>query len=454
MDSGRRALGPNFFQARSHRQAATQKTKHKPDWLVVWCVVLHVLVLVLILVTAAAAMGPRKRPAAAGHDADNEPPGADAAPEHNEKDEPKPKKTRSRKKAVEPTEPNEPDGEDAAVPAAEKPKRQRKKSSEALPVEPNEPDGEDAAVPAAEKPKRQRKQTSEAPPVEPGEPNGQDGAVSAAEKPKRQRKKSSEAPPVEPGEPNGQDGAVSSAEKPKRQRKRTAGVTEPDAASPKAKAKGKAKAKAKGRSRKTQDDSEVKENVAPDNAKEPKKKKKGKEGEINYFELPPDPDQARISTMFGWPSEPVDLEVGKENGKDTESSSSSTSSSSSSGKALAALGDMKEEEDMCQQVDEAFVSILPDTTRNRQEMFSFPQRNVQRIAKHWGDEKIANLKNNVKQASLVSLYSGLGGAEIAMGMLASALSTKEDPIQPKYVLACDHSNDCQKILHSHTDTMA
>ena len=61
---------------------------------------------------------------------------------------------------------------------------------------------------------------------------------------------------------------------------------------------------------------------------------------------------------------------------------------------------------------------------------------------------------------MVSLYSGLGGAEISCKLLGQALATNkvtpppasEQPPIPEFLLACDHNGECQKILHSHEDT--
>lgn len=102
-----------------------------------------------------------------------------------------------------------------------------------------------------------------------------------------------------------------------------------------------------------------------------------------------------------------------------------------------------------------------DAARSRTEMFSFPLRNVQRIHEHFGLDAVARLCKNLSRLSVMSLYSGLGGAEIAVSLTTSAARAYVQtnqleeqvgyPAKPKNVLACDFNQDCQRILRAHTD---
>lgn len=229
-------------------------------------------------------------------------------------------------------------------------------------------------------------------------------------------------------------------------------------------------------------------------AKKTKKPSK-KDAEPNPFESTPDEDQKKVSEFFepkeggeklNMDAENMDVDAGEEhespqpqtpkttgipvpqtpkttgnpgeNKGSAASSPSSDSSSSLSGHAggSAALGEF---EDDCAVLPGSPCMVQPEKTRSRIQMFSFPKRHVQRLRKHWGDGAVDNLRRNLSKASVVSLYSGLGGAEIACQLVGNALESVQtgpatvtgEAAKPEYLLACDHNNDCQKILHTHHD---
>lgn len=210
-----------------------------------------------------------------------------------------------------------------------------------------------------------------------------------------------------------------------------------------------------------------------------KAKAKGKaqqNTEPNPFEMPPDPDQQRVSDYFESTShEQADKqenehdtgEPAKEDGdtcekknSDDESSSSSSSSSTTSHATRVAIPNLGELEEDASELHGSPCMIQPDQVRTRIQMFSFPTRNVQRLKKHWGPSTVDKLEEHLQEATVISLYSGLGGAEVACTLTAHALhSVKQKPggtvptkiPLPEFLLACDHNTDCQKILQSHTE---
>ena len=177
---------------------------------------------------------------------------------------------------------------------------------------------------------------------------------------------------------------------------------------------------------------------------------------MNPFDLPPDADQQKISSIFGWKGpEEQEQRGGKDGGHRSDSDSSSTSSTSSSKPEIGAnaLGDIEEDYDM---IPSTTCSLQPEATRDRKQMFSFPSRHVERIGKHWGPESLENLKNNLSRTTVISLYSGLGGGEIACKLLSNALDQHMGTSvpHPKNLMACDISSDCQKILNSHSEAFS
>ena len=168
--------------------------------------------------------------------------------------------------------------------------------------------------------------------------------------------------------------------------------------------------------------------------------------EPNPFEMEPDADQRTVNEMFGWPAPEV-----KPKPEPSGSSSSSSSSSSTCPSFQQALGDLTQEDE---DIPDAGCIVQADVTRDRKTMFSFPQRHISRLHKHYGENAVDTLKRNLACCSVVSLYSGLGGAEIAFQLTATALGKQlgMEPPVPEFLLACDNNADCQKILHSHRDT--
>ena len=105
---------------------------------------------------------------------------------------------------------------------------------------------------------------------------------------------------------------------------------------------------------------------------------------------------------------------------------------------------------------------LPEATRSRTEMFSYPMRNLERIHKHFGLDPLSRLSRNLSSLSVLSLYSGLGGAEIATSLTTTALRSYVEknklesevgyPTKPRNLLACDFNADCQRVLKAHRDS--
>ena len=209
-------------------------------------------------------------------------------------------------------------------------------------------------------------------------------------------------------------------------------------------------------------------------------------GETNPFDMPPDEGQQRLSSFFssketednehpdkeGQGDDGANQETneavqkvdeGNTEGEGQDSNSkddgSSTSSSSTKQSHVPLLGEFEDESNV---MSGSPCVVQPDQIRSRIQMFSFPTRHVQRLKKHWGSNTVMNLDANLADATVVSLYSGLGGAEIASKLLAHAVSStltqsnpdkqRVQPLVPEFLLACDHSNDCQKVLRSHHDT--
>eukprot|EP00435_Cladocopium_sp_Y103_P017572 s47_g4.t1 len=247
--------------------------------------------------------------------------------------------------------------------------------------------------------------------------------------------------PSQPSEPSGSH--ADAAPNPKE------GITEtfePAAASPKRKAsaakstakkgkgnsarvakkeKAKAKAKQKSRAKKQSADDAVEEKHASH--------------EPNPFDMPPDDDQQKVSSFF--PSRKntdtasnSDKEVksddeanqkageggaegeGQVKKEDDDSnaanaksqSESSSTSSSSKPSPVPNLGDFEDESGLLPG-NSSPCMVQSDQTRSRIQMFSFPARTVQRLKKHYGMKSVQNLDMHLSDATVVSLYSGLGG---------------------------------------------
>lgn len=108
------------------------------------------------------------------------------------------------------------------------------------------------------------------------------------------------------------------------------------------------------------------------------------------------------------------------------------------------------------------VEVIAEGTRSREDMFQFGVRNIQRIHKYFGVKPLQTLSGNLSSLSILSLYSGLGGAEIAAAITATSLrsyietngglqGSVDFPMKPHNLLACDINSDCQKILKSHPE---
>lgn len=106
-------------------------------------------------------------------------------------------------------------------------------------------------------------------------------------------------------------------------------------------------------------------------------------------------------------------------------------------------------------------SIHPEQVRTREEMFGFAERHLQRLQTYFGADSRVRLSDNMAKMSIMSLYSGLVGAEISAGLIHTALKTMKDKSAvlgqisdfaegaPQMELACDYNVDCQKVLRSH-----
>ena len=133
------------------------------------------------------------------------------------------------------------------------------------------------------------------------------------------------------------------------------------------------------------------------------------------------------------------------------------------GAAMASFFEMCEDDNLPPSPERPHV-FRHDAARSREEVFSFPMRNVQRIHEHFGLDPLTRLSSNLSSLSVLSLYSGLGGAEIATALTTTNLREYVEkkglnaevgfPKKPKNLLACDSDQDCQKILKSHTESKA
>ena len=113
-----------------------------------------------------------------------------------------------------------------------------------------------------------------------------------------------------------------------------------------------------------------------------------------------------------------------------------------------------------------------DEVRDAESMFAYAARNINRLAEHFGKQAVENLEQNLSGSVLLSLYSGLGGAELSlMGCWQAigqykALATPDkdvasdvaeyDRLQPpKVMAACDLDPCCQSVLgqHAHAPDM-
>ena len=81
---------------------------------------------------------------------------------------------------------------------------------------------------------------------------------------------------------------------------------------------------------------------------------------------------------------------------------------------------------------------------------------------HLGEKEFKQLCTNIDGVNLVSLYSGLGGAELSLGAMHAAVTTElqhmhqrgkcldiKCPAPPTFLLACDIDTSCQTVLKQH-----
>ena len=105
----------------------------------------------------------------------------------------------------------------------------------------------------------------------------------------------------------------------------------------------------------------------------------------------------------------------------TEATSDSSSSSASS-RSFPDLDLQSDDAEMCDaDAGEHSLIRVPEATRTRQDVFAFPLRHIRRIERHFGREALHTLSERMSSMTMVSLYSGLGGAEISAAMVCNAL---------------------------------
>ena len=98
-------------------------------------------------------------------------------------------------------------------------------------------------------------------------------------------------------------------------------------------------------------------------------------------------------------------------------------------------------------------------------MFDFVWFSV--LEGQFGLEKFGNLVENVDNVVLLSLYSGLGGAELSLKMVhewtthhldglqkEGKLRDLQSPSKPFCLLSCDVDTACQKVLEQHAEPPA
>ena len=106
-------------------------------------------------------------------------------------------------------------------------------------------------------------------------------------------------------------------------------------------------------------------------------------------------------------------------------------------------------------------TLEADEARCAASMFRFPVRHVRRVLEHFGQQSLQQLCDNLDGCKLLSLYSGLGGAELSLQSCWNAVQTvlNENPQlsvdrpqhQPTMAAACDIESACQKVLRNHSD---
>lgn len=100
------------------------------------------------------------------------------------------------------------------------------------------------------------------------------------------------------------------------------------------------------------------------------------------------------------------------------------------------------------------IGAFPVTvTSTLTEMFQHHVRNVKRLQSCFGSKCVNNLISNLNKMRVASLYSGIGGAELSVGLIHKALSLtmppEKVPDHPIPVLACEMDVCCQRVLQAH-----
>ena len=93
-------------------------------------------------------------------------------------------------------------------------------------------------------------------------------------------------------------------------------------------------------------------------------------------------------------------------------------------------------------------------------LFGFARRNVNRITEDFDSNALHNLARNLDGCKLLSLYSGLGGAELSLlncwsavceAMTSHGKPPEALPSKPVFAAACDIDPSCQSVLTQHSD---
>lgn len=103
-------------------------------------------------------------------------------------------------------------------------------------------------------------------------------------------------------------------------------------------------------------------------------------------------------------------------------------------------------------------SATDGAPQNAEELFRHHLRTIDKIHAKWGNAGIERHRDNIERTTLVSLFSGLGGAE--MVMMQNYLACSYKCIQlglrppsgpPKMLVACDNNIECQRVLTQHSE---
>ncbi|CAE7776792.1 unnamed protein product, partial [Symbiodinium necroappetens] len=109
------------------------------------------------------------------------------------------------------------------------------------------------------------------------------------------------------------------------------------------------------------------------------------------------------------------------------------------------------------------IPAVSEEARDATSIFQYADRCVHRVWQHFGLDGIQNLRNNISGCALLSLYSGLGGAELSCAACWQSVcrflttqSCKDErlvnlppPSPPVNFGACDVEASCQAVLKQH-----